>query len=141
MSPHSVCLTPERFTVPRTTCPERNRGKHAKQGLSRPRASESRSHSVRTAPRREKIWNFLLLPQPGGTVFNRRGKAFFLFFFNLPLCSERKAGRKRGRETSMCGCLSHAPNWGSDLHATPGMCPRLGIEPATLWFTGQYSIH
>ena len=39
----------------------------------------------------------------------------------------------------MCGCLSHAPYWG------PGPQPRhvfwLGIDMATLWFTGQHSIH
>ena len=29
-----------------------------------------------------------------------------------------KGRRKRGRETSMCGCLSHAPYWG------PGQKPR-----------------
>ena len=27
----------------------------------------------------------------------------------------------RGREISMCGCLSHAPYWG--LACNPGMCP------------------
>ena len=47
--------------------------------------------------------------------------------------------KKRGRETSLCGCLSHAP------HRGPGPQPRhapwLGIEPATLWFPGQHSIH
>ena len=37
----------------------------------------------------------------------------FLFIFR-----EGKGGRKRGRETSMCGCLSHAPYWG------PGLQPR-----------------
>ena len=31
---------------------------------------------------------------------------------------EGEGGRKRGRETSMCGCLSHTPNWG------PGRQPR-----------------
>ena len=28
---------------------------------------------------------------------------------------EGKGERKRGRETSMCGCLSHAPYWGPSL--------------------------
>ena len=28
-----------------------------------------------------------------------------------------------------------------DLACTPGMCPRLGIEPVTLWFSGQGSIN
>ena len=35
------------------------------------------------------------------------------------LSLERGKGRKkRGRETSVCGCLSHAPHWG------PGPQPR-----------------
>ena len=58
-------------------------------------------------------------------------KIIYLFIF--------RQREKRGTETSMCGCLSHAPYWG------PGQQPRLvpwpGIEPATLWFTGQHSIH
>ena len=28
-----------------------------------------------------------------------------------------------------------------DLACNPGMCPRLGIEPATNWFAGQHPIH
>ena len=35
-----------------------------------------------------------------------------LFYFILFIYFQRKGGRKRGRETSMCGCLSHVPNWG-----------------------------
>ena len=41
---------------------------------------------------------------------------FYLFIFR-----EEKGGRKRGRETSMCGCLSRAPT--GDLAHNPGMCP------------------
>ena len=46
-----------------------------------------------------------------------------------------KGGRKRWRETSMCGCLSHTPfRW-------PGLQPRhvpwRGIELVTIWFTGR----
>ena len=37
-------------------------------------------------------------------------KDFIYLFFR-----EGKGGRKKGRETSMCGCLSRVPN--------PGMCP------------------
>ena len=59
----------------------------------------------------------------------------FIYFLQI----ERKGGRKRGRETSMCGCLLHAPYWGPGLH--PRHVPWLGIELVTLWFTGWHSIH
>ena len=35
---------------------------------------------------------------------------------------------------------SHASLTG-DLAYNPGIYPKLGIEPATLWFAGQHSIH
>ena len=60
---------------------------------------------------------------------------FFLFCLNKILFiyfRGGKGGRKRGREISMCGCLSCASYW----HV-----PWLGIEPAMLWFTVQCSIH
>ena len=37
----------------------------------------------------------------------------------------------------MCGCLSHTPPLGT----WPKIQAKLGIEPTTLWFTGQHSIH
>ena len=42
------------------------------------------------------------------------------------------------RDTSF-GCLSHAPSWRPGLQ--PRHVPRLGIEPATFWFSGRHSIH
>ena len=43
-------------------------------------------------------------------------------FFKKILFLDREGGReKRGRETSMWGCLSHALHWG-DLAYNPGMC-------------------
>ena len=42
---------------------------------------------------------------------------YFLRFIYL-FFREGKGGRKRGRETSMCGCLLWAPYWG------PGSQPR-----------------
>ena len=36
---------------------------------------------------------------------------FFRFYY-LFIFREGKGVRKRGRETSVCGCLSHAPCWG-----------------------------
>ena len=39
----------------------------------------------------------------------------------------------------MCGCFSHAPCWGPGPQ--PRHVPWLGIELATLWFTGWQSVH
>ena len=61
-------------------------------------------------------------------------KILFIYFYR-----EGKGRRKRGRETSMCGCLSHAPYWGPGLQ--PRHVPWLGIELETLWFTGRHPIH
>ncbi|KAF6131028.1 hypothetical protein HJG60_007930 [Phyllostomus discolor] len=38
-------------------------------------------------------------------------KILFIYFY-----TEEKGGRKRGRETSVCGCLWHAPYWGPVRH-------------------------
>ena len=47
------------------------------------------------------------------------GFHLFIFFFKiLFVFREGKGRRKRGRETPICGCLSHAPHWG------PRMQPR-----------------
>ena len=50
-----------------------------------------------------------------------------------------KGGRKRGRETSMCGCLSCAPYWGPSRQ--PRHVPSLGIEPATFYFSVWHLVH
>ena len=62
----------------------------------------------------------------------------FFFFFKdyLLIFRERGRERKKGRET-MCGCLSCSSNWGPGLQ--PRHVPWLGIEPATLWFTGRWT--
>ena len=62
---------------------------------------------------------------------------FIYSFLKKTLFLER--GEKRGRETSMCGCLSCAPYWGPGQQ--PRHAPWLGFEPTTPWFTGQCSIH
>ena len=41
---------------------------------------------------------------------NETFKFFFKKYF-IYIFLERGKRRERGRETSMCGCLSHAPNW------------------------------
>ena len=45
----------------------------------------------------------------------------FLRFYLFIL--DRGEWGKKDRETSMCGCLLHAPYWGPDLAHNPGMCP------------------
>ena len=62
------------------------------------------------------------------------GLCLYFYFF-----TERKRGRKRGRETPVCGCLSCTPHRGPGLQ--PRHVPWLGIEPGAPWFTGRYSIH
>ena len=44
-------------------------------------------------------------------------------------------GEREG-EKHQCVVASHAPPYG-DLACNPGMCPRLGIELATLWFAAR----
>ena len=50
-----------------------------------------------------------------------------------------REGEKEGKK-HQCVIVSHAPPTG-DLACIPVMCPRLGIKPVTLWFTGLHSIH
>ena len=61
-------------------------------------------------------------------------KRFYLFIFR-----ERKGGRKRGREPSICGCLLCVPYWGPGLQ--PRHVPWLGMELVTFCFAGRHSIH
>ena len=61
-------------------------------------------------------------------------KRFYLFIFR-----ERGREGEKGRETSMCGCLSCTPHWGPGPE--PRHVPWLGIEPVTLWFSGCHLIH
>ena len=65
---------------------------------------------------------------------------FYFYFLNCTYFSlDRGEGREKGRETSMCDCLSCTPYWRPGLQ--PSHVPWVGIEPATLWFTGWHSIH
>ena len=45
-----------------------------------------------------------------GYFFLSFKKIFYLFYFQR----EENGGTKRGRETSVCGCLSHTPYWERD---------------------------
>ena len=63
--------------------------------------------------------------------------SFVHLFFKDFIYFQRK--RKGGRETSLGGRLLCAPHW--EPGPQPSHVPRLGIEPATLWFAGWHSIH
>ena len=61
---------------------------------------------------------------------------FYLFFKDfIYLFLERVEGREKGRETSMCGCLSCGPG------LQPRHVPWLGIKLVTLWFADQHWIY
>ena len=64
------------------------------------------------------------------------------FFFFKILFIFREEGREgeREEEKHQCVVASHAPPTG-DLAHNPGMGSRLGIELATLWFSGRHSVH
>ena len=64
---------------------------------------------------------------------------FFFFKGFIYLFLETGEGREKGRETSICGCLSRAPYWGPGPQ--PKHVPWLGIELVALWFTGEHPIH
>ena len=62
-------------------------------------------------------------------------KRFYLFIFR----ERGREGKKRGRETSTCGCLLWTPNWGSGPQ--PRRVPWLGIELMIFWFVGWCPTH
>ena len=64
---------------------------------------------------------------------------YFLKDFTYLFLEKGREGERKG-EKHQCVVASHPPPTG-DLACNPGMGPRLGIKPATLWFTGRHSIH
>ena len=62
------------------------------------------------------------------------------FFFKILFIYFSERGREGEREGAKHQCVVAScvlPT--EDMAYNPGMCPRLGIEPVTLWFTGQHS--
>ena len=66
----------------------------------------------------------------------------FIYLFMYVCIYFLKRGREGEREGKKHQCVvaSGMPPIG-DLARHPGMCPRLGISPVTLWFAGQCSVH
>ena len=67
---------------------------------------------------------------------------FFFFFFKISFIyfkREGKGKRKKGKETSACGRLLHAPYWGT--WPTTQACAPTGNQLATCWFTDPRLIH
>ena len=94
---------------------------------------------IANGPWRRKLEQERLLRGRGQRVFGAN-QVFLLLLFRYYLFSDRGEGRKRGRETSVCGCLSCAPYWGPGPQ--PRHVPPLGMGPAmTTWFAGGHSIH
>ena len=62
------------------------------------------------------------------------------FFFKICLFLERRREGEGEGEKHHCVVASQEPPTG-DLAHNPGVCPRLGLEPVTLWFAGRLSIH
>ena len=87
--------------------------------------------TLSTEPHQAGPGNFCLL-DIGRLEFNKTTSnyCFFKDFIYL-FFREGKGGKKKGRETSMCGCLLCAPPTG-DQAGNPDVCPRLGIELVTL---------
>ena len=64
---------------------------------------------------------------------------YFIFKKIFKIIFREREGEREG-EKDQCVVASGAPPTG-DLARNPRMCPRLGIEPITLWFTGQHPNH
>ena len=86
-------------------------------------------------PRLENFLSMSSVPEPlfhlsTDNCFMRTQLFLILFIY---FQREGKEQRKRGRETSVCGCLSCGLHWGPGLQLRH--VPWLGIKPAIPWFT------
>ena len=75
-----------------------------------------------------------------GGVFYLQLISFKLFFLRFYFFLERRREGERDGEKHHCVVAYCTPPSG-DLTCSTGICPRLGIEPVTLWFIGWQSDH
>ena len=87
--------------------------------------------------RGDETWDHPIFPL--GFKSGNTNLLFLLFKKRFYLFLERE-GREKEGEKYQCVVASHTPPTG-DLACNPGMCPRLRIEPVTLWIAGWHSIH
>ena len=118
------------------------------EGMGRPRdgllqkGSANHQHILwrKVFPVQSCPWVMSTAAALAAEVLGPRVDAVFFFFFKiLFIYSHRMGGRKRGRETSMCGCLLHIPYGGRNLQ--PRHVPWPGIELVTFSFPGWHSVH
>ena len=73
-------------------------------------------------------------------LFSLFKKRLFFLIFLIFFLLEKGEGREKEEEKHQCvSAFRMLPT--VDLSCNPGLCPDWEIEPATLWFTGQHSVH
>ena len=96
-----------------------------------PLTPAEKSSSMRSVPGDKKVRDHCSIKYWARIICYGEPPEGFIFYcfrrFYFFLFSERGEGRKREREKSMCGCLSHT-------------CAPIG-NLATVWFSSQHSIH
>ena len=90
------------------------------------------------------LWRAIQKWVRGQQHFNHHHFCFFNKDFIYLLLERGESEGERGRETSTCErYINQLPLMHPLLGTWPATqaCAWLGVKPATLWFTGQHSIH
>ena len=103
------------------------------QGATAAAVSERSFCSLQSATAFTKLY-LNMLPRSQSIFFF---SFFFFFFKRFYLFLDRGEGREKegGRETSICGCLSHAPYWRPGLETQA--CALTGSPPDDPWARRQ----
>ena len=141
------CTLPLLWSWPTEECvprlPAQHHGRCTEGGLGtqreagRPGAGQKHTSVLASTPRLQ-----VSSVTSGDSASPPPREMFFFFFLRFYLFIFRERGKEGEREGEKHQCVvaSHTPPTG-DLASTPGMCPGLGTEPATLWVAGPGSIH